>query len=57
MKIKIQTISQVEFDTETQQSRLLSSWSKILGKGNGKSNKAKTKKAESSMSEEVFELG
>lgn len=43
-KIRIQTISQIEYDTETNRQRLLSSWTKILGKGNGKDNKKKPKK-------------
>ena len=41
VKIIIQTISQVEIDTDTGNQRLIKAFSKLLGKGNGAKKKAK----------------
>ena len=43
-KIRIQTISTIELDTETNRQRLLQSWTKLLGEGNGAKAKKKPKK-------------
>lgn len=51
-KIKYQTIAQIEFDTDTGQQRLIKSFTKLLGQGNGQKYKKKQKTVESTVDEE-----
>ena len=54
-KILIQYITKVEHDTETRRNVLISSWTKILGTGNGgKAPKKEVKKLD--MSGEITEV-
>ena len=41
MKIQYQNIATIELDTDTGKTRLISGWTKMLGKGNGSKNKKK----------------
>lgn len=51
VKIRYQTFTQIEFDTETGQQKLIKSFTKLLGAGNGQTYKRKQVQAESTIEE------